>query len=495
MQKQPAKVNYFFGKAWKLPFQTIAGAFKRAGIHIADSAIYCFTSTIDFIKAFIALVFSIFRVDFSDIWDCTKETVVALFVFSFALPNFVFVLFLIPTFCIVLSALQMAVFLAMMLVIYVTFTLVFFIDWLYRRMRHISSTCEQCQAKTALPIYTCPRCGVKHTSLIPSKYGIFKRECECGAKLATTFLNGREAIDAECPTCGNSIRDGGKHIDIPIPVVGGPSAGKTCLIHMAIDSFEKNAYSDHGLNFEYSPNEDDEYSMNMSYLNSGNVPMKTSDMRLRFYRFYMQPEKKIKHLVSLCDVGGEVYDNSEALGEQRGLTHSKAFIMVIDPLSIENYRKELEENIDIAKYGPSEKAIDEVVSMLISTLENMCNLSDKDMLNRDLAIVFSKSDIPGLDEKIGEEAVSDYMASHAGTTRLQAQNAVCEQFLREYEEDDFINSIKSKFKSVQYFACSALGHNADGQKFVPNGVTDPIYWILDKNSPQYDLSKYWGEKI
>ena len=495
MQKQPAKVNYFFGEAWKLPIRTIGGAFKRAGIHIADSAIYCLTSTVDFIKAFVLLIMSVFRVDFGDIWDATKETVVALFVFSFALPNFIFVLTLIPLFCLILSAILVTVFLSMMLIIYLTYSFMFFLDWLYRRIKHISSTCEQCQSKTALPIYSCPACGVKHTSLIPSKYGIFKRRCECGAKLPTTFLNGRETIDAECPVCGNSIRDGGKHIDIPIPVVGGPSAGKTCFINMAIDKLEKSA-GDENLEFEYSPNADDEYALNMSYLNGGNLPMKTSDMRLRFYRFYMQPAKKIKHLISLCDVGGEVYDNSAALGEQTGLTHAKAFIMVIDPLSIESYRKELAENTDVAKYGPSEKAIDEVVSMLITTLENMCNLSDKDMLNRDLAIVFTKTDIPGLDEKIGESAVQEYMASHAGTSWLSATNAVCEQFLRDYEEDDFLNSIKSKFKSIQFFATSSLGHNADGSAFVAdNSIKAPILWVVDKNSSQYDLSSFWGEKI
>ena len=478
-----------------LPLRTIGGAFKKAGVHIADSAIYCFTATVDFIKAFVALILSIFRVDFGDIWDCTKETVVALFVFSFALPNFVFVLTLIPLFCLALGIIQVVAFLAMMLIIYLTYTLVFFLDWLYRRIRHISSTCEQCQSKTALPIYSCPACGVKHTSLIPSKYGIFKRRCECGAKLPTTFFNGRESIDAECPTCGNSIRDGGKHIDIPIPVVGGPSAGKTCFISMAIDKLEDSA-NEQNLEFEYSPNADDEYALNMSYLNSGNLPMKTSDMRLRFYRFYMQPEKKIKHLISLCDVGGEVYDNSQALGAQTGLTHAKAFIMVIDPLSIESYRKELAENVDISKYGPSEKAIDEVVSMLITTLENMCNLSDKDMLNRDLAIVFTKGDLPGLDEKIGSTAVDEYMASHNETSWLKAYNAVCEQFLRDYEEDDFLNSIKSKFKSIQFFTCSALGHSADGNKFnASNSVKSPILWVVDRNSSQYDLSSYWGEKI
>ena len=494
MKKQPAKVNYFFGGAYRMLLNTILGSFAKTFGLISVLAPLPFKAFIYLVKAFVALVVSIFALDFGDIWDNTKETVVALWSFTYTLPTFLSVLILTPTMCLFLSAVQLVIFLLVMFIIYVVYSLTYVLDLLFRKIKQISNTCRHCQHKIKNPIYICPSCGVEHDMLIPSKYGIFKRTCECGAKLGTTFMSGRERLDSMCPFCNNAIADTA-HVDITVPVVGGPSAGKTCFIHMAIADLEKNSMTDHSLEYEYDPGTDDEYAMNMSYINSGNVPMKTSDMRLRFYSFYLKPQKGIKHLISLCDVGGEIYDDSSSLGTQVALTHSKAFLMVIDPLSMLDYRKELEQSgVDVSQYGPSAKPIDEVLSLLITTLENMCNISAKDMLNRDVAIVFSKGDLPGLEEKIGQTAVEDYMTSHAGTTRLDAQNAVCEQFLKDYDEFGFLNAVKSKFKVVQFFASSALGHNADGSSFESKGVSEPVYWIVDKISASIDLTEVWDEK-
>ena len=492
MVKQPAKVNFFFGAAYKFLYRTIFGSFRKSFILIRDSAAAFFRALKFFISSFIALVASIFQLDFEEIWDCTKDSVRSLFVLTYAFPLFLCATIVAPTLTLFLSLFQLILFLGIMLLIYITYTLVYLADLLFRKIKQISNTCRNCQHKIDTPIYVCPHCGVEHTKLIPSKYGIFKRRCECGAKLPTTFLNGREKLEAYCPHCNSELADTA-HVDITVPVVGGPSAGKTCFIHMAISDIEKNSMEKFGLGYEYDPGTDDEYGINMSYINSGNVPAKTSDMRLRFYSFYLKPKKGIKHLLSLCDVGGEVYDDSASLGEQVAFTHTKAFIMVIDPLSIFDYRKEVEQNVDISEYGPSEKPIDEVLSMLITTLENMCNIKAKDMLNRDVAIVFSKGDLPGLDEKIGKAAIAEYIASNPEAKYLEAQNAVCEQFLKDYDEYGFLNAVKSKFKTVQFFASSALGHTADGSEFVSSGVSEPIYWIVDKISNSINMSKLWGE--
>ena len=493
MIKQPAQVNYFFGDAYKGVGRTIIGAFAKAFGLIGTSAAYFGKAFVAFIVSFIDLVKAVFTFDFREIWDNTKYAVRALWALCYAGPIFGVLLIAAPTLTLALSALLIGIFATIMLLIYITYMILYALDLLYRKIKQISSTCRNCQNKIKSPIYLCPSCGVEHTKLIPSKYGIFKRRCECGAKIPTTFFNGREKLESLCPHCKNEIDS--EHVDITVPVVGGPSAGKTCFIHMAISDIEKNSYNDHNLSYEYDPASDDEFEMNMNYLNSGNVTMKTSDMRLRFYSFYLKPKRGYKHQISLCDVGGEIYDDSSALGEQIAFTHTKAFLMVIDPLSVMDYRKELEAEMDITPYGPSEKSIDEVLSMLITTLENMCNITAKDMLNRDVAIVFSKGDIPGLDDKIGNKAVAKYMMANPDVSRLDAQNAVCEQFLKDYDEYGFLNGVKSKFKTVQYFASSALGHPADGSDFVSTGVSEPIYWIVDKISASINLSKIWGQKL
>ena len=241
----------------------------------------------------------------------------------------------------------------------------------------------------------------------------------------------------------------------------------------------------------------DDYEDNMNNINHGYLPEKTNDMRLKYYQFYLNPlTSKIRTLVSLCDVGGEVYSDSMSLGEQIGYKYANAFLLVIDPLSIAMYREEVQKsNINPGSYGYSSDSVDEIISMLITTLENMFCISSKDMLKTDVAVVFSKCDIPGLSDKIGDPAVARYVQNNPSVTRYDAQNAVCETFLRDYEEINFLNSLKSKFKTIQFFCSSSLGHNMNGTPFEAYGVEDPVLWLIDKTSASVDLKDKWGKHI
>ena len=91
--------------------------------------------------------------------------------------------------------------------------------------------------------------------------------------------------------------------------------------------------------------------------------------------------------------------------------------------------------------------------------------------------------------------VKEYITSHPEAGICEASNAVCEGFLKEYGEVNFVNTICNKFKSVQYFTCSALGHNATGEKFAPENVETPLLWIIDKMSQEINLYSVWGKKI
>ena len=80
-------------------------------------------------------------------------------------------------------------------------------------------------------------------------------------------------------------------------------------------------------------------------------------------------------------------------------------------------------------------------------------------------------------------------------SKFVAQNKLCEQFLLEYGEANFLNSLRSKFRSIQFFPTSALGHVQNGMKYAPQGVEDPILWIIDKISAGINLKNKWGKKI
>ncbi len=487
MEIQPAKVNYFFKDGYIEFWDVIKRVFSRCWEVTVDSWEDGVTDQAwDFWDAVTDLP--------DEFFPALGHLFMLVFYFCKCALNLVFAVPL----CVALSLFQ-AIFLGLFMgMFYLGFLLVLFADWIYRSIKRISTSCPQCQGKFSLPTYVCT-CGRKHTKLVPSKYGAFKRRCDCGRKLSTTFFNGRHKQGGKwiCPQCGYEL-GGPLQVDIPIPVVGGPSAGKTCYISMAISELERNASSGYGLNFEYKPNDalGDDYADNKANMSRGKLPLKTSDTRLRYYQFYLTPKgEKIKNLISICDVAGETYESNDEMGRQIGYKYANAFLMVVDPLSVTRFREEIADQIDVHKYGASVRAMDEVLNTLINTLENMKCLNSKNMIKTDVAVVFSKCDIPGLDEKIGDQAVAAYMQTNDVHDKYEAINAVCERFLIEYEEENFLNSLKSKFKSIQFFTCSALGHVANGTQFIPTGVEEPALWLIDKASPSIDLKKKWGKKI
>ncbi len=362
--------------------------------------------------------------------------------------------------------------------VYIGFVIVAFLDFLYRLIRRISSMCPICQHRFDLPTYICPSCGVHHTRLIPSQYGIFKRKCQCGHKLPTTFFNGRQKLKSICPHCQFGM-EASDNVNICIPVVGGASAGKTCFIVSAIAQLEQIS-AKKGYNFQYVNNGLNEYESMKKGMEHGYLPEKTGATRLTFYQFYMTPkEEKTRRLVSICDVAGETYEDGDLVGSQIGFRYADAFLVLIDPLSISEYREELAQTTDLSKYGASVMTIDTILSRLVRTLENLYSISSNSMLKTDVAIVFTKCDLPGLDAQIGRSAVDAYIRSHTAT-RDAATNILCENFLRKYSEDNFLNNVKTKFKSVQYFTCSALGDVPQGKGFTSKGVDAPIMWLMKK---------------
>lgn len=470
MKQQPATKSYFFDKGYKdiakVMKKTWANAFKPIKNEF-DRLKKTFS------KNFIAGIFAL-------LCDLVVFSVITIFIMTI---NSIF------------SVLFTCFFVLVGIFVYLGYTFLFITDYGFRVYKQISSQCPVCQIRVGLPAYKCPKCGVLHTELRPSQYGILQRRCQCGNKIPTTFFNGRQKLAAFCPGCGHNLKDGGIHSELMIPVVGGPSAGKTCLINMAINQIEKVA-PQYNLVYKYSPAIGDEYLSNKQNMEKGIVPDKTSDTRLRYYQFYLTPRNEtVKTLISICDVAGETYEDTDTIGNQIGYKYANAFVMVVDPLSVLKFREEIIDLINVKEYGASERGMDEILSMLISTLENMHCLNSKNMIKTDVVVVFTKCDIPTIDSKIGATAVRKYMQANHITSKYDATNKVCEEFLKEYEETNFINTLKSKFRSVQFFTSSALGHVQNGSKFNPEGVDEPLLWIIDKVSKSIDLSSKWGKRL
>ena len=466
MKKQPAKVSYFFEKGYA---------------DVANALRYSWEAALKPCKSEAARIRDVFS---------KHNFLLAIFLSIFDFVVFSFMTVIGVAVSIVISAILIILFAIMMSIIYILFMILKFIDYTFCVIYKISNKCPKCQKKFMHPIYICPNCGAKHDKLVPSKYGILKRTCNCGNKIPTSFLNGRQKLSAICPYCQSNdatkVESNSRDVCC-IPVIGGRDSGKTCFISSSIVGLEKK-FKAKGWNFEHLYGINDEYADNIDRINNGVCPLQTSDMRLKYYRFAVNKKQNdIRNIITLCDVGGEAYSqgaSAQNITDQIGFRYADGLLMIIDPLSIPEYKAEVVSSCEVSKYRGSTKSIDDVLSIVVNTLDNMFKLSYKEKIKTNIAIVFTKCDIPGLDNLIGEAAVKRYQMSHPKVSKNEIRNKLCIEFLQKYGEQNFVNSLMSRFKEIQFFTSSALGHNANGQKFISKGVEEPVMWLIaNSNSP------------
>lgn len=473
--KEPAKVSYFFGDSYRDLGETIADAWSDNFDDIKKAAL-----------------------DFKGVWG-SHNWYVALCLTIFRAVILVSIALFGTIFTAIFSFIHIIVIAILSLSVYIGFVFMRVVDMIFCWFKGLSTNCYNpgCSRKFTLPYYVCPKCKKLHHKLVPSKYGILKRTCECGEKLPTTFINGRQKLNSVCPYCQcETIK--GIHKSILIPVIGGVNAGKTCFINMAINEIEKKSPAI-DLEFQYQHVHGDVYDENKKRIGSGHCPEKTTGDTFKYYNFYLTPKGvKVNNLISICDIAGEVFDDQTKLNKQQGYRFADGLIAVIDPMAILEFNNEIKRTLSAKEYSElnqSKKSLNDILSGIINTMEGLYRLKAKDTINKPIMIVFTKSDIPGLSEKIGGKAVEKYISSHEKMTEYEAENILCEQFLMEYGESNFLNALKTKFKQVQFFACSALGHNEDGKEFSPDNVEMPMLWIIDKLSRSIELSSIWGKKI
>jgi len=468
MKAQPAKVSYFFEKGYQ---------------DVRNAIAYSWRAVVGPRKEQLAEIFS------------KNFFPIAVFSALFYIIVFTFMAIIGSVVSVVISAFLVTFFVIVMSVIYVLFMIAKLIDFLFCLVYRMYNKCPSCQQKFMHPVYLCPSCYARHDRLVPSKYGILYRTCNCGKKIPTTFFNGRQKLPAICPHCStgkNTIAVEQNSRDLCcIPIIGGKNAGKTSYIVAAIESLQKTFTANNDLKCDLLYGINSDFQKNMMRRARGERVDVTHDMRMNYYRFAVYKEGQIKNIVSLCDVGGEAFSASTSaqnITDQIGLRYADGLIMLIDPLAIDNFRKSLPVE-SFKAYGGSDKPIAEVLNIVINTLENMLRLSYKDKIKTSIAIVFSKGDMTKLQEQIGESVVQTYMNAHK-VSYMEAQNQVCIDFLRRNGEENYVNSLLKRFENVQFFVASAFGHNEENKMFVAKGVQEPVLWLLSRNNPPKILEAY-----
>lgn len=335
------------------------------------------------------------------------------------------------------------------------------------RLRRAHYECPEDHERFPLPTYVCPACGAKHRKLLPGRHGILHRVCECDrAALPTLQLNGRNKLPMECPD-GHSMSGAiGIAQNVPIPLAGGPSAGKSSYLAAAMIELERLG-AEGSLALSVVEESRSGFDALTSALRGGIRPAKTADEQAPALVAEVGDDGHPRILYAY-DVAGEVYDSADKVKGMAFLARSAGLILLIDPLAIprvaEEHADEIAPLTDALR--PSSEDPLRVFERVLGTLRES---GAGDLGKLPLAVVIAKADAIGIEAEIA-----------AGTGAESAPKA----WLEQNGAGNLVRAIDLEFKRVNWFACSALGRTpveGDNRPYEPRGVLEPMLWLLEQN--------------
>lgn len=370
--------------------------------------------------------------------------------------------------------------------------------WLIEKkhLRKISFICPECKESSTLPAYLCPSCGEKHEDMIPGKYGLVFRTCNCGKRMATTFLLRRKKYQACCPNCGIFLPDK-ENRTISIPVIGGRSVGKTAFINAFISQFmnyivpvnkwEMKPYSQEKERILEAIKKD--YIAGTARITDSNTQIEEASSVS--YSFFLKGKKlKPERLFHIYDISGKVFVEHKEHEIQRQYVGCQGIILILDPLTIEEVRYIYADRLtqrDIEGIGSD--TIYAVIDAFFNTLREVTGISVHKKLDIPLAIVINKCDIVDLQTELKQDGLEQneleeiyknkiLKRNKKKINQIDIQDFLCQRFLRKYGMESFLNIISMKFTTYKYFACSAIGHSEGMGNYEPVGVLEPMKWII-----------------
>jgi hypothetical protein len=198
------------------------------------------------------------------------------------------------------------------------------------------------------------------------------------------------------------------------------------------------------------------------------------------------PKTRVPTIAFLYDPAGEAFNRDANISLQTYCKYIHGCIFVIDPCAIPAYRRVHQHDIELIRdaLGPSEGDVEEVYDRSIKLLETYHRVKRIGYYRIPVAVVVTKTDAFGLQDKIGIPAAQRFMAGNpAYQTETEAINVLVQAFLRQYGLDNLLRKLKEDFSEVRYFSCSALGRlpfDIDKRTFTPTGVLEPLEWLFTR---------------
>ncbi|MET8143701.1 hypothetical protein ABZU32_25645 [Sphaerisporangium sp. NPDC005288] len=214
------------------------------------------------------------------------------------------------------------------------------VETVFMRARRILQTCPhpQCYARISLPEYACPTCGRRHRHLAPNLDGVFRHVCRCGTRLPTAIVLGRFRLPAYCPECGRALppRIGRARIE-PLPFIGGPDAGKTTFMVLALNALNRVVKDAQGRAGFVVEGDEIAFSRLRQELRLGRVSKTTTRAPSATMVDVTLPGSRARsgnRILYLFDPSGEGFTGATQVEAMSYLAHGEAMLLVVDPFAL-----------------------------------------------------------------------------------------------------------------------------------------------------------------
>jgi hypothetical protein len=347
-------------------------------------------------------------------------------------------------------------------------TVLVFMNRFWLLWRRIFYTCpnRECSFR-GLPIHVCPKCGKNHKKLWPNRFGLFYHPCDCGTKLPTLNILGRKRLTRLCAACEIKLsEDIGRLPEELVALVGGPSVGKTNFLLM---STKRLMESNNGKGIQAEivvPRQEQELNQGIADLEAGIPPDKTKVTHTLAYLLRVKRGAG-NTLLYYYDAAGEEFSSIKKSGRHENVKHLDGLILLVDPFCLEGLRYEAARG----KKGlaASQTPFLNVVSTTIATLRSI-RFNGNQSSSIPLAVVITKADAKSVQEVLGD------------IKRELPTSEQCEEALIKWGARNSLQLIRQNFKTIRFFACSALGRTpreGDHRPFKEHGIWEPLQWILN----------------
>jgi Double-GTPase 2 len=268
------------------------------------------------------------------------------------------------------------------------------VERVWMAYRRILLACPHagCYQRFALPEYSCPRCDEHHSRLVPNRLGAFRHVCRCGARLPTTILLGRFRLGAYCPHCHRRLpgRIGRARVE-PLPFVGGPAAGKTTLMFLAVRALRASAAGARGRADFVEARDARAYAGAVAELDRGGRLAKTGP-ELPVATMLDLTLPAAHRILYLFDPAGELHTGATRVERLRYLDHGEALLFVIDPFALPELRSALttdERRLVEQTTATSDEDPSDTLQRLLAELRSRADQGRQ----RRIAVVVTKADV------------------------------------------------------------------------------------------------------